>query len=79
MARITKFRKAPQPDGRPQPTGVECEWKAFDYAGERYLQLDTFGSAGRANPGKQSQTIQLDRATAEELLAVLGRAFPGLR
>jgi hypothetical protein len=79
MAVITTFRKAPHTTGAAQPTRVECVWKAFDVAGSRILQLDTFGSAERKNPGKQSQTLQLNRRAAQTLMDILRQAFPDLR
>lgn len=79
MARISTFVKAEQAYGKPQPTIVKCVWRVFDHNGVRYLQLDTLGSSGRRNPGKQSQTIQLNRDAASQLLTLLANAFPGLR
>ncbi|WP_152049501.1 HNH endonuclease [Tautonia marina] len=47
-------------------------------AGERYLQLDTVGSADREIPDKVSQSIQFDRQAAGQLLGLLLKAFPDL-
>lgn len=57
---------------------VACGWKIFDEQGQRILQLDTYGNSDRANPGKLSQSLQFDRAAAEELVRLLQKAFPGL-
>lgn len=76
MARITSFVWAEQSDGRPQPTSVDCAWRVFGAGSARILQLDTFGSNDRANPGKQSQTLQLDRSVAEDLIRIIQSAFP---
>lgn len=60
-------------------TAVSAGWCTFvDSAGERLVQVDTYGSAGRAIPGKTSQSIQLDRASAEALLRIINEVFPGL-
>ena len=76
MARITFFEEAPHSTGTAHPTQVGCEWKVFDHLGVRYLQLDTFGSHHRENPGRQSQTIQLDRDNAAQLAVIIAQAFP---
>jgi hypothetical protein len=57
---------------------VACGWKIFDERGQRILQLDTYGYSDRVNPGKLSQSLQFDRAAAEELQRLLQQAFPGL-
>ena len=57
---------------------VECGWAMFTSGGRSYLQLDTYGSSSRVNPGKVSQTIQLDEEGARELKRLLSQAFPSL-
>ena len=42
------------------------------------VQLETYGSDDRKLLGKASQTIEIDRARAAELIQVLREAFPGL-
>ena len=46
--------------------------------GQKYLQLDTFGSDTRAIPDKVSQSIQFDRRAARQLLDLLRSTFPNL-
>jgi hypothetical protein len=46
--------------------------------GARYLQLDTLGSKGRRLAGKVSQSIQLDRQAAGQLLELIRQTFPEL-
>lgn len=76
MALIDRFEERPltpkQLHGR-----VLCGYKATTVAAERVLQLETYGSDDRARPGKVSQVIQLDKAGALELKAIIERAFPG--
>jgi 5-methylcytosine-specific restriction protein B len=74
MARVTRFVRAPEATGTPQPTEVECQWRVFEVGSGRLLQLDTFGSRHRQNPGKQ--TLQLDENAAAELMSILQQAFP---
>jgi hypothetical protein len=57
---------------------VECGYAIFESEGNRYLQLDTYGSADRVIPGKVSQTVQLDESAAKELLRLIRHAFPGI-
>ena len=75
MARIREFRKGEQTHGQTHPTDVECVWWVFESEMGRLLQLDTFGSSERRNPGQQSQTLQLDRDRAEELVEILTQQF----
>lgn len=75
MPRIARFRRAEQAYGSPQPTEVDCVWRAFDVGAERFVQLDTFGSGTRKLKGKQSQTLQLDRRAAADLMSILAQAF----
>lgn len=77
MALITEFEETTS-DSQRRHGDVSCGWRYFDVGGERILQLDTYGSQGRKLTGKQSQSIQLDRAGAEELLRIIRSAFPGL-
>lgn len=46
--------------------------------GERYLQLDTYGSENREIPDKVSQSIQFDRHAATQLIEILHETFPDL-
>ena len=57
---------------------VDCGYTIFAVAGRDYLQLDTYGSPNRSIPGKTSQSIQLDRASARQLKALIQRTFPGV-
>ena len=62
--------------GKLQPSQVVGLIKIFDATvGDPIVQIDTNGSADRANPGKQSQTIQLSREAARELFNILRRTY----
>ncbi len=58
---------------------VDCGYTSFEVSGERYLQLDTYGSSDRAIPGKTSQSIQLDERSAARLKELIERVFPRAR
>ena len=75
MAWIKSFEKR---DGRGklQPSQVVGVVKIFEPTdGTPIVQIDTNGSVDRANPGKQSQTIQLGREAARELFDILKRTY----
>jgi hypothetical protein len=57
---------------------VDCGYTVFESGGERYLQLDTYGSHERQILGKTSQSIQLNARSAAQLNALIQRAFPGI-
>jgi hypothetical protein len=62
--------------GKLQPSQVVGLVKIFKPTdGHPIVQIDTNGSADRANPGKQSQTIQLGREAAKELFDILKRTY----
>jgi hypothetical protein len=53
-------------------TRVECGWtRGVDTGGEQLLQLETY-----ASDGTTSQVLQLDRTTADELVAIIREVFP---
>lgn len=54
---------------------VYATYTVFDIEGQKYLQIDTYGKAGRENPEKISQSIQLNRRTASYLVNLLIREF----
>jgi hypothetical protein len=70
--RITKER-----DGIHQPT--ECSASIVSRNGERFLQLDTYGSSDRQLKGKVSQSIQISASAAAQVLALIYETFPALR
>jgi hypothetical protein len=75
MALIAGFERVGME--RPRVHGsVECTYTIFEAAnGQKYLQLNTFGSRDRQLPGKQSQTIQLNQESAIKLLKILTSEF----
>jgi hypothetical protein len=55
---------------------VECGYSVFEARGDRYLQLDTYGSRERQIPGKTSQSIQLNAQSAAQLKRLIEKVFP---
>jgi hypothetical protein len=54
---------------------IEADYFSFERDGRILQQIDTHGRSTRENPGKQSQTIQLDREGAEALFKILKSEF----
>ncbi len=54
---------------------VYTTYSTFDSCGTHYVQIDTYGRGNREQPGKISQSIQLDRDTASYLVDLLKREF----
>ena len=54
---------------------VEASYSTFERDGKGFVQINTYGRKTRMNPGKQSQTIQLDRDGAVQLISILQKAF----
>jgi hypothetical protein len=63
-------------EGRRQPTEVVAFVKVFETQDSSpIIQIDTFGSEDRKNPGKQSQTLQFGREAAKELFDLLKQTY----
>lgn len=54
---------------------VYTTYTIFNVAGDRYVQIDTYGKIGRENPEKISQSIQFDKQTAEFIVELLKKEF----
>lgn len=54
---------------------VYATYSSFDSMGEHYVQIDTYGKSDRDLPGKISQSIQLDFATAKFVYDLLKKEF----
>lgn len=55
---------------------VECTYTVFTSDdGQKYLQLDSYGSRTRKLTGKVSQALQFSKSSAQELRAIIDREF----
>lgn len=54
---------------------VYTTYTVFELNGEKYIQFDTYGRIERENPEKISQSIQLDRDTAQYVVNLLSMEF----
>jgi hypothetical protein len=77
MAYITEFFES-KSGGSSRHSTCSCGWRVTDRDGARVLQLDTYGSDMRKDQGTVSQSIQVDKEQARELMELIRRAFPGI-
>lgn len=77
MARIRSIAAGTQ-KVQAHPTEVDCYYSIIDEGGTRLLHLSTFGSDYRQSKPKSSQSIQLDRDMAVQLIEVLLKTFPDI-
>jgi hypothetical protein len=75
MALIREFTEVQKGSNRVHDV-VDCGWTVFERDGAVYVQLDTYGTDHRQIPGKVSQSLQLDEASARALMRILRHAFP---
>ena len=54
---------------------VYATYSSFDSCGKHYVQIDTYGRSDREQPGKISQSIQLDKDAASLLIDLLKAEF----
>lgn len=63
-------------DADAKHTEVDCTYSIVgDDLGERWLQIDTYGSRDRQMTGKKSQSIRLAPGAIEELKKILSTEF----
>ena len=77
MALIADFEERPLSPKRLHGE-VTCGYKSVVVEGKRILQLETYGSPNRKEPGKISQSLQIDDRAARQLLNILRSTFPNL-
>jgi hypothetical protein len=75
MALIKKFEKLEKQRNSVHDE-VECTYTVFtESSGNKFLQIDTYGSTSRQFRGKVSQSIQLNKESAKELMNVITNQF----
>ena len=72
MATIREFKVLSQDRERAQPEATAAAMVALEIDGEKFIQLNGYGSGDRANVGARSQNMRLSK-TAFEQLAALGQ------
>ena len=54
---------------------VYTTYSTFNSCGKHYVQIDTYGRSEREQPGKISQSIQLDEHSAKYLFDLLKKEY----
>lgn len=70
---ITKWEKEDR-QFRKQNAG-KTTYSVTDLDGDRYFQIQSYGTATRKTPGMASQTLQFNREQAVELIKILVEEF----
>ena len=56
-------------------TEVEGSYSIIDLDGEKFLQIDTYGSKQRQDKGKMSQSLRLSQESIKQLLEIIKANF----
>lgn len=76
MAKIVKERlKRIEKERNSVHQVVQATYTVFEKDGERYFQIDTYGKDDREMPEKISQSFQVDKEMALELINLLHVVF----
>lgn len=76
MALITKDNmKKLDKDRNSVHSKVRATYTTFTSDGKKYFQIDTYGSPTREMKDKISQSIQIDKDTAKELIKLMMNIF----
>ena len=75
MAIVRRLEKV-QLDRDSKHTEVDCTYCIIESGdGNRFLQIDTYGSAARKIPGKKSQSIRFSLEAINQLKSILKTEF----
>lgn len=74
MALVLKFNDLERTEGKLH-LPVEAKYAVFKNDGNAFVQIDTYGRPTRDIPGKVSQSIQLNKKSATQLIEILKDAF----
>lgn len=74
MALIEIFKELEQESSQLHKP-VEARIASFKHDGAGYIQINTYGRPDREVPGKVSQTIQLNKTSAQQLLDEIRSCF----
>ncbi|WP_277455145.1 hypothetical protein [Janibacter sp. DB-40] len=78
MVHVRDFEAKTSGEASRTTTTSSCGYRTVDMPdGTLAVQLETYGSDERKLLGKASQTIELDRDRAAELIHILREATPG--
>ncbi|MHB8065694.1 MAG: hypothetical protein ACYDG2_24260 [Ruminiclostridium sp.] len=54
---------------------AECTYNIIVEGGEKYMQINTYGSSERVNKNVASQTLQFNQQSASQLFDILKKEF----
>ncbi len=74
MALITEFELAEMQRFQLHDP-IKAKLFAHEYDGRKVIQISTYGRDTRQEPGKLSQTIQMDESAARDLFEILRKEF----
>ncbi len=74
MATIRKL-KLYQPDRASKQGEADASIILMDFEGEKFVQIDSYGSKERQFVGKRSQSMRLSKAAFEQLVEMGSRHF----
>ena len=74
MAIVRSF-EAKELDRASRHSEVEATISLVEDGGEKFIQIDTYGSKDRAMPGKVSQSLRLSKSAFEQLQTLGGKHF----
>jgi len=75
MAYVSNLEKADKPISTRHRTETRCEIATGWDGDTKLVQINTYGSESREKPAHASQTIQLSRQAAEQLVDILREEF----
>ncbi len=67
MATVRDLQIADGAGARPH-TDVAAKLRLIELNGEKFVQIDTYGSDDRQEVGKQSQSVRLSKAAFDQLI-----------
>jgi len=74
MATIRKL-KLHQPDRLSMQSDAEASIVLAEFAGEKFVQIDSYGSKDRLLVGKRSQTMRFSKEAFEKLIELRSAHF----
>ncbi|WP_139285370.1 hypothetical protein [Acidovorax soli] len=70
MALVTELRTQPLQTVT-KHSAVDCSYTVVAIDGQKFLQLDTYGSVERAIPGKKSQSLRFSPEVVQQLKQII--------
>ncbi|WP_428248859.1 hypothetical protein [Ferrovibrio sp.] len=75
MALIQKFEHISMDRNKVHDPLFRCTYTSFEQDGQKYIQIDSYGSSKREYKEKKSQQFQLNKDSAAQLITILKKEF----